>query len=83
MLNRALERAQQAVDAGDRRGDRIRQVLHETRKLESIAEVEYAEVADAETLERLGDIGKSTRAVALVAARFGTTRLIDNTLLTT
>ena len=83
VLNRALERAQQAVDAGERRGDRIRQILHETLKLESMAEVEYAELADAETLERLGDIGKSTRAVALVAARFGTTRLIDNTLLTT
>jgi pantoate--beta-alanine ligase len=83
VLNRALERAQQVVDAGERRGDRIRQILHETLKLESMAEVDYAEVADAETLERLGDIGKSTRAVALVAARFGTTRLIDNTLLTT
>jgi pantoate--beta-alanine ligase len=83
VLNRALERAQQAVDAGERRGDRIRQILHETLKLESMAEVDYSEVADAETLERLGDIGKSTRAVALVAARFGTTRLIDNTLLTT
>jgi pantoate--beta-alanine ligase len=83
VLNRALERAQQAVDAGERRGDRIRQILCETLKLDSMAEVDYAEVADAETLERLGDIGKSTRAVALVAARFGTTRLIDNTLLTT
>jgi pantoate--beta-alanine ligase len=83
VLNRTLERAQQAVDAGERCGDRIRQILHETLKLESMAEVEYAEVADAETLERLGDIGKPTRAVALVAARFGTTRLIDNTLLTT
>jgi pantoate--beta-alanine ligase len=83
VLNRALERAQQAVDAGERRGDRIRQILYETLKLESMAEVDYAEVANAETLERLGDIGKSTRAVALVAARFGTTRLIDNTLLTT
>jgi pantoate--beta-alanine ligase len=83
VLNRALERAQQAVDAGERRGDRIRQILHETLNLELMAEVDYAEVANAETLERLGDIGKSTRAVALVAARFGTTRLIDNTLLTT
>jgi pantoate--beta-alanine ligase len=83
VLNRALERAQQAVDAGERRGDRIRQILQETLKLESMAEVDYAEVADAETLERLGDIGKSTRAVALVAARFGPTRLIDNTLLIT
>jgi pantoate--beta-alanine ligase len=81
MLNRALERAQQAVDAGERCGDRIRQILHETLKSESMAELDYAEVANAETLERLGNIGSSQQAVALVAARFGTTRLIDNALL--
>ena len=83
VLNRALERAQQAVDAGERRGDRIRQILHETLKSESMAELDYAEVADAETLGRLDNIGDARRAVALVAARFGTTRLIDNALLST
>jgi pantoate--beta-alanine ligase len=83
VLNRALERAQQAVAAGERKGARIRQILDETLKSEPTAVVDYAEVADAETLERLGDLGNTKRAVALVAARFGTTRLIDNALLTT
>jgi pantoate--beta-alanine ligase len=81
VLNRALERAQAAVEQGERRGDQIRQILHETLKSESVAELDYAEVADADTLERLGDIENTHRAVALVAARFGTTRLIDNALL--
>jgi pantoate--beta-alanine ligase len=83
VLNRALERARAAADAGERRGDRIRQILHDTLKSEPMVELDYAEVADAETLERLGDLGSKQRAVALVAARFGTTRLIDNALLTT
>ena len=48
-----------------------------------MAEIDYAELADADTLERLGDLGNGNRAVALVAARFGTTRLLDNALLTT
>jgi pantoate--beta-alanine ligase len=82
VLYRALEGARAAADAGERRGDRIRQFLHETLKSEPMAEVDYAEVANAETLERLGDLGGKQRAVALVAVRFGTTRLIDNALLT-
>jgi pantoate--beta-alanine ligase len=83
VLNHALERARAAVDAGEHRGDRIRQILQETLRSEPLAELDYAEVADAETLERLGDLGCKKQAVALVAAKFGTTRLIDNALLTT
>jgi pantoate--beta-alanine ligase len=83
VLNRALERARAAAQAGEFRSERIRQILHETLRSESMAELDYAEVANADTLERLGDIDNTHRAVALVAARFGTTRLIDNTLLTT
>jgi pantothenate synthetase len=39
--------------------------------------IDYAEVADADTLLPLDHLGPGTRAVALVAARVGTTRLID------
>jgi pantoate--beta-alanine ligase len=83
VLNRALERARAATEAGERLGDRIRQILDETLKSEPMAEIDYAEVADADTLERLGDLGSTRPAVALLAARFGTTRLLDNALLTT
>jgi pantoate--beta-alanine ligase len=83
VLNRALERARAAAQAGERRGDRIRQILDETLKSEPMAQIDYAEVADADTLERLGDLGNTHRAVALLAVRFGTTRLLDNALLTT
>ena len=67
--------------AGERQAERVRQILRETLESEPLVKLDYVEVADAETLEPLGDLGKGTRAVALLAARVGTTRLIDNALL--
>jgi pantothenate synthetase len=46
-----------------------------------LVKLDYAEVADAETLEPLGNLSKERAAVALLAVRIGTTRLIDNALL--
>jgi pantoate--beta-alanine ligase len=70
------------VASGERRGDRVRQILRETIELEELARIDYAEVADANTLAPLDDLDPGRRAVALVAARVGTTRLIDNAVLT-
>ena len=80
-LYRALDRAKRAVADGERRADRIRQILHEPLESDRLIKLDYAEVADAETLEPLGDLGKGRRAVALVAAWVGSTRLIDNAML--
>jgi pantoate--beta-alanine ligase len=81
VLYRALKRAKQAVDGGDRRGDRVRQILVETVALETSVKLDYAEVVDARTLERLGELAEGCSAVALLAARVGSTRLIDNMVL--
>jgi pantoate--beta-alanine ligase len=79
VLSRALRRGREAVAAGVRDADRVRQILDLTISLEQSARLEYAEVADAETLEPLSTIDPGRPAVALVAARVGPTRLIDNT----
>jgi pantoate--beta-alanine ligase len=81
ILYRALESARSAVAMGERRAEQIRQILQDTVKSESGAKLDYAEVADGETLEPLGDLGEVKTAVALLAAWVGTTRLIDNALL--
>jgi pantoate--beta-alanine ligase len=81
VLFRALERARQAVASGERQAERVRQILRETLESEPLVQPDYAEVADAETLEPLGDLGKGRAAVAVLAARLGTTRLLDNALL--
>jgi pantoate--beta-alanine ligase len=77
----ALSRAQEAVAAGERDANRVRQVLDRTIRLEALARLDYAEVADAESLDLVLEIVPERPAVALVAARVGPTRLIDNALL--
>lgn len=46
-------------------------------------EVEYVALVDADTLTLLPDYDSGRRMVALIAARLGTTRLIDNLILST
>lgn len=81
VISKALGLAREAVSGGQRDADRVRQILRGTIELESLARLDYAEVADAESLEPLAELSPGRRAVALVAARFGSTRLIDNILL--
>jgi pantoate--beta-alanine ligase len=78
VLKRALDEAAKAVGAGERHADRVRQILSETVKSESLARLDYAEVADAATLEPLADLEAGRPAVALLAAWVGPARLIDN-----
>jgi pantoate--beta-alanine ligase len=82
VLFAALTQAKAAVAAGERDANRVRQILDQTIKLEALARLDYAEVADAESLDPLVEIEPGRPAVALVAARVGSTRLIDNALLT-
>jgi pantoate--beta-alanine ligase len=81
VLYRALENARQSVSAGQGDAGRVRQILRETIESEPLATLDYAEVANAETLEPLDRMAQGTRAVALLAVRIGNTRLIDNMLL--
>jgi pantoate--beta-alanine ligase len=81
VLYRALQQAIRAAAGGERRADRVRQILRETIESEELVRIDYAEVADADTLAPLDNLDSGRQAVALVAARVGTTRLIDNAIL--
>lgn len=81
-LSRSLREARVSFDSGERSVAAIEAaMLHELRigEADGVDSVDYAVVADGESLERSEMIGDS--AVALVAARIGTTRLIDNVIL--
>ena len=78
VLSRALRCAGAAVAGGERDAGRVRQILRETVQSQKAAALEYAEVADAETLEPLARLAPGRRAVALLAVRVGPARLIDN-----
>jgi pantoate--beta-alanine ligase len=78
VLSRALQGGIRAVLGGERSADRVRQVLRQTVESERRAELDYAEVADAETLEPLSSLDGPRPARLLIAARVGPARLIDN-----
>lgn len=81
VLSRALDEAVDAVRAGERSADRVRQILRARIESEVRATLDYAEVADAETLAPIAQLGAGRRAVVLLAVRVGPARLIDNALL--
>jgi pantoate--beta-alanine ligase len=78
-LSRALAAAQAAVQQGERSGvallDRVRAVLAE----EPRARVDYVALADPDSLRPVGQITAPT--LLALAVWFGSTRLIDNTIL--
>jgi pantoate--beta-alanine ligase len=77
VLYRALRGAETLALGGERDVRVLEDELRSTIEAEPLATLDYAVVADAETLEPLEWLDKRP-ARALVAARLGTTRLIDN-----
>jgi pantoate--beta-alanine ligase len=82
VLYEALKRARQAVLGGEVSANRVRQMMRETIESREGVRLDYAEIVDADTLGLLDQLGPGARAVALVAVRVGSTRLIDNLPLT-
>ena len=70
-LSGALREATRAYTAGERDPERLRAVLISRLRSEPLIEVDYAEVVDPATFRKPGRL-------AVLAARIGRTRLIDN-----
>jgi pantoate--beta-alanine ligase len=76
VLSRALEAAAASVQAGERGADAIVALIEELVAIEPLVELEYADVRDAHTLMPLTAL--DGEVLVALAARVGTTRLIDN-----
>jgi len=74
-LYQALQAAQQGFAAGERNADVLRAAMHTVLAQEPLVEVDYVSIADDENLQELTTIERP--ALASLAARIGTTRLID------
>jgi len=74
VLSRALSRANDAYLAGEEDWARLRLILQQELGAEPLATVDYAELVDPLNFRPPGRL-------AVLAARFGSTRLIDNHLL--
>jgi pantoate--beta-alanine ligase len=80
VLARSLEEVRQRVEAGERSGAALERLLAERVGATPGARLDYGTVVDFDTLQRAEQL-RGTVLVAL-AVFFGTTRLIDNVLLT-
>ena len=78
-LYRALECAQRAIERGERDALRLIAAMREVIRAEPLVDPDYIEVVDAETLEPMTRLRGA--CLALLAARIGKTRLIDNLLI--
>jgi pantoate--beta-alanine ligase len=76
VLFRALTRAKEAYENGERSGERLREAMRETLATEPLAKVQYVSCADYESLEELEEV--KGKALLSMAVFFGKTRLIDN-----
>jgi pantoate--beta-alanine ligase len=73
-LSRALQEARAAWEAGERDPARLREALRRTLAGEPLGAVDYAEVVDPESF-------RPGLPLAVLAVRIGSTRLVDNHLL--
>jgi pantoate--beta-alanine ligase len=80
VLHRALKRAKEVYQQGERSGARLVEAVRSTIVAEPRARLDYVSLTDADTLEKLDRLDDRTVLVAL-AVHIGKTRLIDNIVL--
>jgi pantoate--beta-alanine ligase len=79
VLYRALDDARQAITAGERDAARLIASMRTVLAGEKLAAPDYVEIVDADSFEPVTRLRGS--CLALLAARIGATRLIDNMLI--
>jgi pantoate--beta-alanine ligase len=79
VLSASLRRAEECVHAGDSEARRVRAEIEQLIAREESVQLEYAAIVDPARLQPVERI--TPGAVALVAARVGEVRLIDNLIL--
>jgi pantoate--beta-alanine ligase len=79
-LYRSLMRVQTLADRGEGSSDRLKVAGEQVMAEESAVKLDYFEIVNRDTLDPIADI--SGGALVAVAAYAGSTRLIDNIVLT-
>ena len=77
-LSRGLAAARAALVAGERSGARVARAVRAVWRRHPLVREDYVAVVDAETLAPVKDARAVRRLLVAVAARVGSTRLIDN-----
>ncbi len=79
ILFRALDAARASIASGERDTLRLMAAMREMLRTEKLAEPDYVELVDADTLEQVTRLRGN--CLALLAVRIGPVRLIDNLLI--
>jgi pantoate--beta-alanine ligase len=79
VLHRALQAVQNKLHQGTRDAPQLQSTMRRILAQESRAKIDYAEIVDTQTFEPLTHVTRSSYAV--LAAKFGETRLLDNLLI--
>jgi pantoate--beta-alanine ligase len=75
-VHATLQAGRAAIDAGERDPSKVRALMTDLIAAEPLADLDYAEVVDARTLDVVDPLAGELRLLA--AVRFGKARLIDN-----
>ena len=78
-LHRALQSAGKELQKGTRDALQIQLAMRRILEGEPRAKVDYVEIVDAETFQPIAELNRTS--YALLAAKFGETRLLDNMLI--
>ena len=76
VLHRALSLGEEMMRAGERDAGKIRQAMVDMVEREPLAKIDYVEIVDSDTLEKVEWAASSV--LAAMAVYIGKTRLIDN-----
>jgi pantoate--beta-alanine ligase len=79
VLYRALQAAQQELQSGTRDALHLQSAMRRVLGAEPRAQVDYADIVDAETFQPVARLARAS--YALLAVKFGATRLLDNMLI--
>lgn len=82
VLSRAVGRAEELIESGEQRPERIVESMLEILEEAPDADVEYAELVEAHHLQPMDHITPGEEVLAAVAVYFGETRLIDSVFVT-
>lgn len=79
ILSKALQKGKELIENGERESLKIKNVIWETIQTMPLAKIDYVEIVDFKTLEKIDEI--KGEILAAVAVYIGKTRLIDNFIL--
>lgn len=79
VLHKAVQAAEEAIEGGEQEAQGVVRAMETELAAAPDADVQYAEVVDAHTLQPIDQLPSGREVLAAMAVFFGETRLIDNT----